>query len=326
MAITKYSCRNDSLLDTKEEYLTHTSIMAGCEKDDILIVKSKITEEQALARVKEMIWDKGSALHYGVNHKLLEALRIAADPVIHKEYYSVMASYFHISDVEYEYTYYLNGTHYTVNPVKCGANMDFSVFVETLDGRYRKSGNDRLPLDTWDELLEDECIDDFEEGFKAHKMFAEDEIRESKESMSILNAKLRKQTQELVQSDLGKSRHIDTFRLIDREYTYVAKVFAAPYYIFNYDLGNKIVTISVDAYSGTIGTPLVNNPLGLVLLGKTEEEPYFSVGLCVICGIVCVGLGAAVYVLYYLYKKAKFNNSKPKDAPKYTLDEMKKLI
>lgn len=326
MAITKYSCRNDSLLDTKEEYLTHTSIMAGCEEDDILIVKSKITEEQALERVKEMIWDKSSALYYGVNHKLFEALRIAADPVIHKEYYSVIASEFHISDVEYEYTYYLNGTHYTVNPIKCGANMDFPVAVETLDGRYRKSGNDRIQFDTWDDVLIDECIDDFEEGFKAHKMFAEDEIRESKESMRILNAKLRKQTQELVQSDLGKSRTIDTFRLIDREYTYVTKVFAAPYYIFNYDLGNKIVTISVDAYSGTVGTPLVNNPLGYVLLAKTEEEPYFSVGLCVICGIVCIGLGAALYALYYLYKKAKFNKSKPKDAPKYTLDEMKKLI
>lgn len=327
MAITKYSKRSDSLISTKEEYARHSSIMAECKEDDILVVKCKITEEQAREKVEAMIADNGSGLLYGVNFKLIEALRKASTPVVHKEYYSVIASYFHISEIEFDYSYSLNGDVINMSPKRVSANMDFCAAVETLDGRYKKSFNGtREPYDAWGDLLESECTDTFEEGFKAHKMFGEDSTRESKESMRILNRKLNERMRELVQADLGKARRIEVVNIIDKEYSYVTKVLAAPFYVFNYDLGNKIVTISVDAYSGRISTPIVNNPLGLVMLAKTVEEPYFSIPICIVCGLAMIGLGAVLYALNYYSKKAKFNKSRVEDAPKYSFNNLKELI
>ena len=80
MAIQKYSKRCDSLLGTREEYARNAAIMAECSEDDILVVKCKITEEQAREKVEAMIADNGSGLLYGVNFKLIEALRKANAP------------------------------------------------------------------------------------------------------------------------------------------------------------------------------------------------------------------------------------------------------
>ena len=327
MAIPKYSKRSDSLIGTKEEWAKHSAIMADCSEDDILVVKCKISEEDARRKVEAMIEDSGSGILYAVNSKLFDALKKAGAPTVHKEYYGVISTYFHVSALEYDYYYALNGNSIHINPKKATANMDFCAAVETLDGRYTKSFNGTSePYDAWGDLLESECTDAFEEGFAAHKIFPEDSVRESKESMRILNKKLNARMVELVQEDLGTTRRVTTVNIFDKEYSYVTKVLAAPFYVFNYDLGNKIVTISVDAYSGRISRPVVNNPLGLVMLAKTEEEPYFSVPICIVCGVAMIGLGAVIYALHYLSKKAKFNNSRMEDAPKYSFDELKELI
>lgn len=327
MPITKYKKRSDSLLDTKDEYVQNATIMTGCKKDDIFIVKSKISEEEARKKVESMIADNGSGLLYDVNFKLIEALRKATTPIVHKEYYTAITSYFHISTVEYDYGYSLNGNTVNINPKRVSSNMNFCAAVETLDGRYSKAPDGtRDPYDVWGDLLENECSDAFEEGFRAHKIFPEDEIRESRESMKILNKRLKAKMLELLQEELGKARKLQYVNIIDKEYSYVTKVLATPFYVFNYDLGNKIVTISVDAYSGKISKPIVNNPLGLVMFSKTVEEPYFSIPICIVCGVVMIGLGAILYALNYYSKKLKFNNSKMKDAPKYSFNELKELI
>lgn len=327
MAIKKYSNRSDALIGTKEKYAKSASIMASCDVDDILVVGCKITENEAREKVDTLLNKNDASMQLGVNSKLIKALREAKEPVLHKEYYSVIASYFHISKVEYDYSYRLNGNVIHINPKTASANMDFCAAVETLDGRYKQSiAGQRTHLDIWDDLLESECVTDFEAGFKAHELLAEDSVRESKESMRILNSKLNARMIELVQADLGKARQIENLNIIDKEYSYVTKVLAAPFYIFNYDLGNKIVTISVDAYSGVVGTPIVNNPLGLVVLTKPAEEPYFSIPLCIICGLVMIGVGAVIYSLNYYFKKMKYNNSVAEDAPKYSFKELKELI
>ena len=327
MAIPKYSKRSDSLLGTREEYARNAAIMAECSEDDILVVKCKITEEQAREKVEAMIADDGSGMLYAVNFKLIEALRKANAPIVHKEYYSAITSYFHISEIEFDYSYTLKGDVINMSPKRVSANMDFCAAVETLDGRYTQSFNGtREPFDAWGDLLESECTDTFEEGFMAHKIFPEDSTRESKESMRILNKKLNARMVELVQEDLGKARRVQAVNIIDKQYSYVTKVLATPFYVFNYDLGNKIVTISVDAYSGRVNRPIVNNPLGLVMLSKTVEEPYFSIPICIVCGVAMIGLGAVLYALNYYSKKAKFNNSRMEDAPKYSFDELKELI
>lgn len=327
MRMKKYQNRKESLLSNKEDYVRNATVMFDCNADDVRIVGCKITEQEARDKVRAALNAKDAAMQLGVHYKLVDALKTAAEPIVHKEYYSVIASWFHISKIEYDYSYRLNDNVINMSPVQMNVAMNFCAAVETLDGRYRQSiAGKRTDLSIWDDLLESDCVEDFEDGFTAHELVGEDEIRESKESMRILNTKLNAQVKEWKQDELGSSRRITELRVIDKEYTYNTKVLAAPFYIFNYDLGNKIVTISVDAYSGVVGTPVVNNPLGLALLAKPCEEPYFSVLICIVCGIVCIGIGAALYALGYYLKKMKFNHATAKDAPKYSFDELKQLI
>lgn len=79
-------------------------------------------------------------------------------------------------------------------------------------------------------------------------------------------------------------------------------------------------------YSGVVATPVAYNPLGLVLLAKPAEEPYFSVPLCVIFGLVMIGVGAVRYSLNYDFKKMKYHNAVAKDASKYSFKKLKELI
>lgn len=327
MAIKKYSNRSEALCSKKEEYIRSTAITAGCDEEDILIVGSKITADRALEIVTDRLKANDAPVSLGVHHKLIEALRAAGRPTVHSEYYSVISSYFHISQVEYRYNYYLDGKLINMSPRKANADMDFIVAVETLDGRYRQTlGMERNQLEVWNDLLESDCVEDFEPGFRAHLLLEEDITRESRASMTILNQKLNARVRELQQEELGKGRVLDSMDILDKTYSYTTKVLAAPYYIFNYDLGGKVVTISVDAYSGQIGTPIVNNPLCYALLANPQEEPYFSVPLCVICGVAMIGIGAAIYAGIYYMKKKKFENAVAEGALKYSLVEMKKLL
>lgn len=332
----KYQNREEALLTKKEDYLRSASIMYNCEADDIRIIGTKLTEQEARDKLKTALEMSSAPLNLGVDAKLIEKINNAGTPIVHKEYYSVITSWFHISEIEYDYSYRLNGNLININPKKANTDMDFCVSVETLDGRYKQSiAGNRTDLEIWDDITEEECVDDFEDGFSAHAPIAEDEIRESHESMKILNRKLYARVKELKQEELGVSRRIDELNIIDKKYSFTSKVLVAPFYIFNYDLGTQIVTISVDAYSGTIGTPIVNNPLGLAVLAKTDNniEPTFSIPICIICGIVCIGLGAALYALYYFYKKMKYKSQigKPRkvrnmDLPSYSFEELKKLM
>lgn len=326
MAIEKYTTRADALTNSKEDYVRRSSIMASCEPENVLIVGVKLTEDEAREKLKAFLENPTLPTDRGVNAKLAAELK-AATPVVHKEYYSVITSYFHISEVEYDYSYRLNGNTINMSPKRVGANMDFIAAVETLDGRYYQTlMGKRTAMNAWNDLLESECVEDFEEGFSAHQMFAEDSERESKESMKLLHSQLKARMNELVQEQLGTARRLENVNIIDKKYTYVERVLAAPFYIFNYDLGKKVVTVSVDAYSGVVGTPVVNNPLGRALFEKVGEEPSFSVVMCVICGVIVPVFGAVLYAGSHFLKKAKYQKGQRKDVPKYTLEEMKALL
>jgi hypothetical protein len=327
MAIAKYTTRAEALINSKEEYVRISSIMAECEPENVLIVGCKLTEDDARAKVADFLANEKLPTDRGVNGKLAQALRNAATPTVRKEYYSVIASYFHISEVEYDYSYRLNGNVIDMSPKRVGANMDFIAAVETLDGRYYQTlMGKRTPMNMWDDLLESECVEDFEEGFLAHKMFPEDSERESKESMRLLNTQLKARMNELVQEQLGKARRLENVNIIDKVYTYVERVLAAPFYVFNYDLGKQVVTITVDAYSGVVSTPVVNNPLSYALFAKVGEAPSFSIPMCVICGVVIPVFGAVIYGAGHILKKAKYEKAQRKDVPKFTLEEMKALL
>lgn len=327
MAIKKYLDRKQSLTESKEDYTRIAAIMASCSEENIRIIKSKLSEAEAKAKLKAFLETSDITVKRGINAKLLNAIKNASQPIIHKEYYSVIASYFHVSEVEYDYSYVLNGNTINITPKRKSANMDFSVFVETLDGRYYQTLlGEKTPMDKWGGLLEEECISDFEEGFAAHELLAEDSERESKISMQMLNTKLKNQLREIVQDQLGAARKISHIGLVDKEYTYNTYVFATPFYVFQYDLGKQIVTITVDAYSGEISTPIVNNPLARALFAHELNEPKFNILLLIICAIIVPFMGAVLYALWYFMKKSKYEKSTFEGVPKYTLEELKKLM
>ena len=327
MAIKKYLDRKQSLTESREDYVRIAAIMASCDKENIRIIKSKISEDEAEAKLKAFLETSDITVKRGINAKLLNAIKGAGKPILHKEYYSVIASYFHISEVEYDYSYVLNGNTCNITPKRKGANIDFSVFVETLDGRYYQTlVGEKTPMDKWSGLLEEECTSDFEDGFAAHELLAEDSERESKLSMRYLNQKLTARLKEIVQGELGAARKLTALGLIDKEYTYNTYVFAAPFYVFQYDLGKQIVTITIDAYSGEISTPIVNNPLARALFAHELEEPKFNIALLLICAIIVPFMGAVLYALWYFMKKSKYEKSTFEGVPKYTLEELKKLM
>jgi len=311
----------------KNEYVESAASMAKCNAENVLIIGCKLTESEAKAKLEEFISRDGLPSSNGIPIQLVNAIRKAGEPVVRREYYSVITSYFHVSEVEFDYSYTYNGNSIDMSPSKRGANMDISVFVETLDGRYTKKlmGN-RVPMDAWNDLRESECVDEFEEGFVAHKLLDKDVEMESKASMRILEDKLEERIKEIVQDELGSARKLDRLTVIDEKYTYNPYVFAAPFYIFQYDTGKKIITISVDAYSGEIGFPIVNNPLGLAVLSHKLEEPDFSILFCVIFGVIIPVFGAVLYGLDYFMKKIKYENSVMKGTPKFKYEELKQLI
>lgn len=332
MAFEKISKRSDDLVDNKAEYARVAAIMADCTPEDVLVVGCKLTEEDAKAKLQSFLDTSNISVSRGINAKLLKAIK-AATPVMRKEYYGVIMSYFNVSKVEYGYSYRLNGNLINMNPkvVNC-SNMNFTVSVETLDGRYYQDmAGKRTLMRAWDGLLESELVDEFEDGFVAHTLLAEDSSRESKASMRSLNSQLYDKMVELTQADIGKARKVVAVDIVDKEYTYATKVLAAPFYIFNYDLGKEVVTISVDAYTGEVGTPIENNPLGRALFETPEgpKPPKFNIVVCLVLGIVVPVIGAAFYCLDYLSKKKKApkrDKYLPYEIPKYTLEEMKALL
>lgn len=331
MAIEKYSKRDDAMSNKMEDYVRIAHIMAECDAENVRVIKSKISEDEAKAKLEAFLNTKDISVSRGLPAKLIDAIRKAGEPKIRKEYFSVIASYFNLSSVEFSYSYMYNGNLINMSPRRYNIDMDFSVFVETLDGRYHQTiMGKKTPMDNmWDGLLQEELTDDFEEGFVAHNLLPEDSERESKESMRLLHAKFKDRLMDVVQEEKlnnSKAREVSNVNIIDKEYTYTTYVFAAPFYVFQYDLGKKVVTITVDAYSGEISTPIVNNPLARVLFAHELEEPSFNLILCILCGCIVPIAGAAVYAFSYLSKKSKYEKSTFAPVPKYNLNELKNLM
>lgn len=327
MAAKKFTKRSEVLCENKERYVRNATIMAELKEEDVRIIKSKISEDRAKAILKNFIETSDITVKRGVKAKLIKALKNAGTPIMRKEYYSVIASYFHISGVEYEYSYMYNGNTIDINPEPKGANMDFSVFTETLDGRYCKTlCGPKKPMNVWNNLLEDECISDFEEGFVAHALMGEDYTRDSHLSMGMLNSMLRARVEEIVQGELGSKRPIVSLNLLNKEYTYTSYVFAAPFYVFQYDLGKQIVTITVDAYSGEVSTPIINNPLGIALYAPEDDEPDFNVFSLILHIFMPPIIGGVLYWMDYSKKKSKYKKSAYVKAPKYSIDELRALM
>lgn len=301
--------REEVLLNDKEAYVKQASIyLEGLDPKDVLILKSLGTIDLAKEMIKRYV--EGEKPMYNVlNPRQMKALKDALDKAkIHKEYYSVLGSLFHVSSVEYGYDYLYNGKTISISPHVYNANMDRNAYVSVFQGGYfLMFDGEKVPNYDYDEAKAEDVIDAFEEGFKAHKIGNAEVTFDSKKSIQILRKKIIEECKKVKQESLGVSKPIQSINLVDYQYTYRQIVFLVPFYVFDFDLGNEIVTIAFNAYASRLEEPVINNPLLSLetMMPEGLKEPKFSFGLFLLSFLIII-LGPLAYLLFFFSKKAKY--------------------
>ena len=327
MATQKIMSRKEALCENKELLARNASIMVGCDEENIRIIKSKISEAEAKAKLEEFWNDPRLTFNRNVPSKLAKAVKNANAPIVRKEYFPVLANYFNVTEIEYSYCYTLNDDAIKINPQRYEVNMDVSVFVESIAGRYMETAvGKKTFMGNWENLLESECIPEFEDGFVAHKFSAEDEPHIKKKTIDKYWSKVEGIISNMVQKELGAARKLAWVNLIDQVSTRDYYTFAAPFYVFQYDLGKQVLTVTVDAYSGEISTPIINDPFVRALYETEEKLPNFNIIFFIIAMCFVPVIGGALYGLNYLQKKSKVLKTAPLKAPKYNINELKNLM
>lgn len=181
---------------------------------------------------------------------------------------------------------------------------------------YNFTSKEKVENTDYNSIETSEIVDELEDGFLAHTISNVEHDYDQKKSMKILRKNLIEKLTELKGEELGKSRHINSLNLVDYKYDYSTVVFVVPYYVFNFDTGKEIVTITYNAYNGEISEPICNNPLAILEYASKEgtTRPSFNIFFFILSFVVII-LGPICYTLYYLLQKAKYNRDIAKSLP-----------
>lgn len=308
--------RNEYLVDNKLALVKNLDIfLEGMEAQQVMIVKSNISLEKAKKDIKEYIEKKN--LSKKLKNDLMNNLDKA---IIHQEYFNVVGSLFHVSSVEFSYSYYLDGRLIDITPHVYNTNIDIDVFDCLFDGGYEINFNDEKVINTkYEEIPVDDIVEEFEEGFLAHIIGNDEHDYDQKRSMKLMNEKLY---DKLKGEELGKSRRISSINIVDKKYDYREVNFVVPFYVFNYDTGKQIITITYNAYNGKISEPIINNPLSLIKYTSSDgtAKPKFNIIIFLLTMCIFIGF---LYLFDYLSKSYKYNKNANKTLP---YEEIKPLI
>lgn len=137
-----------------------------------------------------------------------------------------------------------------------------------------------------------------------------------------MNEKLYDKLKKLKGEELGKSRRISSINIVDKKYDYREVNFVVPFYVFNYDTGKQIITITYNAYNGKISEPIINNPLSLIKYTSSDgtAKPKFNIIIFLLTMCIFIGF---LYLFDYLSKSYKYNKNANKTLP---YEEIKPLI
>ncbi len=311
--------RNEYLVNNKLALVKNLDIfLEGMEAQQVMIVKSNISLEKAKKDIIEYIEKKN--LSKKLKNDLMNNLDKA---IIHQEYFNVVGSLFHVSSVEFSYSYYLDGRLIDITPHVYNTNIDIDVFDCLFDGGYEINFNDEKVINTkYEEIPVDDIVEEFEEGFLAHIIGNDEHDYDQKRSMKLMNEKLYDKLKKLKGEELGKSRRISSINIVDKKYDYREVNFVVPFYDFNYDTGKQIITITYNAYNGKISEPIINNPLSLIKYTSTDGTAKPKFNIVVFLLTMCVFIGF-LYLFDYLSKSYKYNKNANKTLP---YEEIKPLI
>ena len=288
------------------------------DEDEPLILKAATTKEQALNTVGQIITGNDKELDKKFNKKVRKLIaKSNAQPTVKKVYQNVLMTFFKTQAVEYDYSYSLNDQFIDISPKRISINEGYAEFTT---GTECFSGTDDHWF--WEHLKQDSLAETPEDGYVFATLNKSDLDKDSKNSMSRYNEQLNDWVKDYQQEELGAARHVYKAHIYDKKYSYTDAVLLAPYVLVSYDLGNMIVTFTVNAYNGKVEAMLLNDPMARFNYDFLAP-PSFSIPLFLVISVCILILGSIFYILNFISKKLTYNS---KILHGYTLDELRKLL
>lgn len=313
MAQKKTIDAKEFYLDSFDDYLNNLhTLRPNVERP--MIIKPTISEEQAL-RVVEAAIDSRKKTDPLVKLVVKKGVK----PTVKKVYQNVLVTFFTTSEAEYDYTYSLNGESIHINPKRIAINEGYAEFTAATQ---IFTGTGDLNSHDWPNVTKDMLCDDVDKGYVFAKLNQDDLQRDSKASMRQYNKQLKDWLIKYQQKELGKARVVTDVKIYDKEYDYDEAVLIAPFILVSYDLGDKIVTFSVKAFTGTLDEVLLNNPSARFEYVPDAAGAKFSLPLFLGAAIIVPFFGGVLYLMWYF----KNNMSKSKQCVTYSVSELKKLL
>lgn len=285
-----------------------------------LILKANVNSQDALSAVEKII--HGNDKEYNKN-LLKMAAKKGITPTVKKVYQNVLVTFFKTNTVEYDYRYSYNGNIINISPKKIAVNegyAEFSSATQCYVGRVREGYSYSYP---WEQVTDDMLTDEIQSDYVIANVNKNDYEKDSKESMRQYNEKLNDWVKEFEQERLGAGRSMYGVTIYDKDYDYNEAIMLVPFILVSYDLGNSIVTFPVCAITGSVETPLLNNPAARFEYDAEALPPSFSIVLCLIASVCMVVIGGVLYTLFFVISKV---SAKSKSLNGYTIDELKKLL
>lgn len=320
MATKKSVNVNDFYTKSFEDYVNHLQ-NAKQDAGKPLMLKANVKDNDAINSVEKLINGKNDK---SVNKNLLKIIaKKGVKPTIKKVYQNVLVTLFKTNEVEYDYSYTLNGDTINMSPKRISINegyAEFTTATQCFVGEVGKANSFSYP---WGEVSDDMLTDSPDPDYAFAIVGKSDYEKDSKESMRQYNEQLKDWVKDFQQKELGKARQIYSATVYDKDYDFNEIVLLVPYILVSYDLGNMIVTFPVCGITGSVETPLLNNPSARFEYDEEALPPSFSIPICLIASVCMVVLGGVLYTMWYMSKKLTFNSKSLKG---YTLPELRKLL
>lgn len=322
MASRKTVAAKEFYSDNLEEYIGNLQKVRP-EAGNPLILKPNTKAEDAVASVKKVV-NGGEKDNAKFNKNLMKLVaKKGGEPTVKKVYQSVLLTFFKTNEVEYDYRYEYNGNTVNISPKRISINegyAEFTAYTQCFVGDL--GSTDRISYH-WEMVTEDRLVKTPEAGYVFANVFQSDCDKDSKASMKQYNSQLKDWLMDFQQNQLGKAREMEGVTIYDKDYDYSEAVLLAPFILVSYDLGDSIVTFSVNALTGGVEGAMLNNPAARFEHDASAVAPSFNVVLFILASVAMIVLGGVLYLLWYFSNKLTY---KKKSLRGYTVEELRKLL
>ncbi len=311
--------KEDFYAPSKDVLARHLDIyLEGMNPDNVMVVRKTLSKEEAIQKVERYLADD-FLKERRLSKKTKEAVKAKKDVAkIEGVYFPCLGYLYHVSRVEFGYSYHYNGKPISISPRVYDCNMDINAFFLPYDIDYHISSlnHQKMPNKDYEDVPNEDIVKDLESDFRIRTVGNIEHDYASKKASSDFVNKLKETLKEEKQKENGVSRPIFHIALADYDCSCTKMALLLPFYLFHYDTGKEIVTIAVNAYTGEVSSPLLANPVASISYAMEEGlvYPSFSIGIFIIASLVMIILGGVIYALKHMLDIAKYN-AKAKKLP-----------